>query len=267
MSSASIRSIRRRGRALALGLAAVGAGALAPAAVAADFTPYRFDDPVPDGCAANDCSLREAVIDANASGDLLDRVLLPPGTYTLSLVGDEDASLTGDLDLFSGGAIEVRGTGAAPADTVILAPPGERHLDVLGTLEGRVINLTLRGGEDTVGGAIRNDSELIVRRVVFDQNDAGDGGAIHSSEDDARVTIEDSTFTGNRATGSSGGAIHNESASTVVVARSSFTGNTALSRGGAVFNQNEGTVVVSDGRFEGNRAEGGGSRDGGALFT
>ena len=46
-------------------LAAALALASSIPAVAFDFVVTRYDDPVPDGCIATDCSLREAVIAAN----------------------------------------------------------------------------------------------------------------------------------------------------------------------------------------------------------
>ena len=56
---------------LGLGLALVLlwtlGGGLAPTAHAASFTVTRTDDPAPDGCTPGDCSLREAIIDANAA--------------------------------------------------------------------------------------------------------------------------------------------------------------------------------------------------------
>ena len=75
-----------------------------------------------DGLCNADCSLREAVIAANAAAGT-DTVLLAPGTYALSLDGAaEDAAATGDLDLLSaGGVIEFRGTGGGPADTNTLS--------------------------------------------------------------------------------------------------------------------------------------------------
>jgi len=58
-------------RRLAVALLVVVCGILllAPAAArAAGYTPTRTDDPPPDGCRPDDCSLREAVIAANAGG-------------------------------------------------------------------------------------------------------------------------------------------------------------------------------------------------------
>ena len=47
---------------------------------AATFNVTRTDDPTPNGCAQSDCSLREAVIDANQTVQA-DVIMLPAGTY------------------------------------------------------------------------------------------------------------------------------------------------------------------------------------------
>lgn len=49
-------------------LAAVALAATASAASAKVYHPTRTDDPVPNGCKKHSCSLREAVIAANAAG-------------------------------------------------------------------------------------------------------------------------------------------------------------------------------------------------------
>lgn len=242
----------------------------ATSAAADDFEVTRTDDPVPDGCVSGvDCSLREAVIDAiDLAGD--DRVLLAPETYTLTLVGaDEDLGATGDLDCSDfGGDLELRGLGATPADTVIDATGlGDRILDLL-SCDVRILDLTMRGGNVADGGgAIRSVREITIRRVVFEDNTAGsDGGAIHASGRTGRVTIEDSAFRDNRATRA--GAILNEFESTVVVARSSFTGNVTTGRGGAIYNEDEAAFTLIDSHLENNRSEDAGNgRDGGAIFT
>lgn len=99
-------------RALIVTLAALFAAA--PAA-AFDFIVTRYDDPVPDGCLGADCSLREAVIAANAAIDA-DRILLSAGVYAINLVGGgEDLAATGDLDLKKN--LEIVGVG--PGITVL----------------------------------------------------------------------------------------------------------------------------------------------------
>lgn len=66
---------------------------------AATFQVTRLDDPVPDACLPADCSLREAVLAANALPGR-DIVRLGAGIHRLEQAGvDEDAGLTGDLDI------------------------------------------------------------------------------------------------------------------------------------------------------------------------
>lgn len=73
--------------------------AFAPACEAASLQVTRFDDPVPDGCAPQDCSLREAVLAANALPGP-DTVHLSAGRHFLEQRGiDENEGLTGDIDI------------------------------------------------------------------------------------------------------------------------------------------------------------------------
>src|SRR3954451_23940400 len=103
-----------------LGAVAVLAGALlawSPSARADAnvYSPTRFDDPAPDACRFDDCSLREAVI-AAGSGTRGGTVYLPLlGTYTLSRPIDStigDTPQTGDLDVTN--QITVTASFAAP---------------------------------------------------------------------------------------------------------------------------------------------------------
>src|SRR5690349_9235903 len=64
---------------------AIAAVLFASAAQAADFRVTRTDDPAPDGCFFNDCSVREAVIAANAAPGA-DRIVLRSGTYNLTRI-------------------------------------------------------------------------------------------------------------------------------------------------------------------------------------
>lgn len=54
-----------------------------PGAGATTFAVTRVDDPLPNGCQVGDCSLREAVLGANANGDS-DVIQLPSGTFVLT---------------------------------------------------------------------------------------------------------------------------------------------------------------------------------------
>src|SRR5919198_4947983 len=97
----------------------------APNAAAATFAVTRTDDPSPGAC-DSDCSLREAVLAANA-GSGGDTIHVPAGHYRLTIPGpDEDSGASGDLDVTQDVTIE--GDGARW--TMIDAEGGDRVFDV-----------------------------------------------------------------------------------------------------------------------------------------
>ena len=194
-------------------LAAVVAAA-APA-FAFDFIVTRYDDPVPDGCFVADCSLREAVIAANAAGDG-DRILLSAGVYAITLAGNgENFAATGDLDIKN--SVEILGVGAgitildatglgeqpltANANGLVFAlrKLTVRNSDVSGlflqegihTVEDCEIrdngNSTGHHGIMTVIGAV-----VSLRRVSLVGNS---GSGLSSTQ--SSTTVENSTFSGN----------------------------------------------------------------------
>lgn len=168
-------------------------GAQVPSATAA--TPSgtlivtRMDDPVPNGCAANGCSLREAIIEANLNPSLTVVMIPMTGTIELSIAGaGEDAAATGDLDITT--EIQVIGLGAEV--TIVDANGIDRVFDVLPlpqnlTPEGSdvlISSLTITGGlvesdTEAVGGGVRVQSGLNrimqLTDVVVRDND-GSGG-------------------------------------------------------------------------------------------
>jgi CSLREA domain-containing protein len=153
------------------------------AAQATIFTVTRFDDPAPDGCAAMDCSLREAVLDANATTDL-DTIVLVTGTYTLSIPGtDEAASANGDLDITEDVIIEgtgqgtttIDGNGGVTSDRVLQIPTD------VDTIDATIRDLTITGGNSTtlaqkLGAAFLNQEHLVLERVVVTGNTAASAG-------------------------------------------------------------------------------------------
>ena len=73
-----MRSAKKRNGLLAGCLLAVALAAIVSTASAATtYRPTRTDDPTPGACTKKDCSLREAVIAANASGG--GKIVLRPG--------------------------------------------------------------------------------------------------------------------------------------------------------------------------------------------
>jgi CSLREA domain-containing protein len=173
-------------RCWALSIACTCAALVALRASAVDFTVTRTDDPVPDGCAPDDCSLREAVIAANALAGA-DRVLLGPHTYTLSLAGaGEDAAATGDLDLLDDVTIE--GLGSA-ATTIAVTGGIDRAIDA-GAATGRAIAIE---GVTVSGGAAGNA--------------AGGGLSIDTGDASGSVTLDDVVLASNSATDGGGASI------------------------------------------------------------
>jgi len=95
----------RRGSRLILTAALLAFSLSSSAAEALTFVVTKTADTA-DGVCNADCSLREAIIAANALAGP-DTITLPAGNYVLTIAGDtgEDASATGDLDIAAGGLI------------------------------------------------------------------------------------------------------------------------------------------------------------------
>lgn len=271
----------------ALAVAVLGSAAEARAATFTVTATADAVDAAPgDGvCAAADgsCTLRAAVMEANAL-PAPDRIVLPAGRYTLTIVPaafDSDAS--GDLDIEDDLAI----VGAGPAGTIIDGGGIDRVFENFAILQ--LTSLTVRGGRmlsgDDGGGGIVNAGFLYLTDVVVRDNTAtmGGGGILNYSD----LFIVDSRIESNTvvpaAPGSprdlGGGGIGNESnlylaRSTVrgnsapfggglandaygFVTNSTLSGNTAASSGGGIWNDSYLTVVSST--IAGNSAPAGGA--------
>lgn len=136
--------------------------------------------------------------------------------------------------------------------------------------------LTVNGGSfegntaKSAAGAIYNavDATLKVDGVTFANNSSAKAGAINNYN--GTVAISDSTFKGNAAGTSMGGAVTNTSGSAlgksiITITGSTFEGNKA-GNGGAVWNGTYGTVNITDSTFKGNTAVAeGGLGQGGAI--
>jgi hypothetical protein len=162
----------RAGVAVALWIALTGA----PNAAAATFTVTRTDDPAPDGCMPMDCSLREAILDANSSAGG-DTISLPEGHFRLTIPGaGEDAAMTGDLDLTDG--VQITGSGARA--TVVDATGSDRVFDVGNEISARIAGVTITGGLVAGdGGGIRNQGSLgLAQDAIVGNRAQGSGGGV-----------------------------------------------------------------------------------------
>ena len=201
-----------------LALVVIALGGFSASAEAAQFTVTSVDD-TPDasplGGLCSDvtgaCTLRAAVQQANASPDP-DTIVLPPGLFDLYQYGpDEDAALTGDLDITTPVAI----VGAGASLTIVRAAT-DRVFDVRpgGSLDVRALTITggvLNGTTGTGGGAgVRSLGTLSADGIVITENTivapavaAGGGVAIEGGH----AVLRASTLSLNSAATGTGRAI------------------------------------------------------------
>jgi CSLREA domain-containing protein len=204
--------------------------------LAAACTPSPVCDPVyvvtktidtNDGvCSASDCSLREAIDNANAcpGGQTIN---LPAGHYPLTLVGaGEDGNATGDLDITDD--LFIMGE-AAPS---ISGENQDRIFEIFSPAIVDLERLILINGREQMGGAIRNHGTL---NITF--------GSIHDN-----IAVVPPGGVG----ASSGGGIFNESG-TLNLSRTQIFGNTA-DEGGGIHNFATATLNADDLLLQGNSA-------------
>jgi predicted outer membrane repeat protein len=232
------------GAALGLAAPALGASEVLYVGTLADDGSAAID------CAANtntDCTLRQAITEANANTGQYDYVVFKP-------------TVTGNVALTAGqipitDSVYIYGNG--PAVNTITAAPNSRIFDVdpsSGDGVG-IYGLTLTGGNVTGnGGAIRNaDGRLHVADAVLSGNTAsGFGGAVYETgtyDGGIYDRFAYTTFSGNHADG--GGAIYAAS-SWGRIAEVTFTGNGADSGSGGAIAGDAGTLF--DSTISGNNA-------------
>jgi CSLREA domain-containing protein len=211
----------------------------ASAAQARTYTVNTRTDPKPNGCTADDCTLREAVIAANAHKGA-DTIVLPSTKrYVLGLQSTaENKAANGDLDVTSGPLTIVhRGRGTATID----AKKKDRIFDIkasvtLDTLRlvGGYSNKTDGGGD---GGAIlvRRGSLTVLRSGIAGNRApwvGGNGGGI-DSDSSGLVKLVDSYVSSNDS-GGSGGGLEASPKGRMLIQRSIVIGNKAAQAGGVM---------------------------------
>lgn len=201
--------------------------------------------------AAGTCTLRAAVMEANALAGV-DVVTLPFGTFRLTPTGGgEDLGVTGDLDVLD--MLHVAGAGAD--DTEIDGFGADRIFDVHGANDLTVSDLTIKrgsaGGEE--GGAIRHagPGALTITNVRFERNLATGGAAVRHTG--GPLTVSGSVFNANVA-GYDGGAIRKDGTGAVAITGTVFSANTSSGPGGAVLIDGPENVGIADSQFLANGA-------------
>jgi predicted outer membrane repeat protein len=201
-------------------LGAVALLATASAASAKIYRPTRTDDPVPNGCKKKDCSLREAVIAADASGMPATILLRPGRRYVLTRPGlGEDAAATGDLDVTSDLTVGTKGLvgikkgqrGAKRA--VIDGNDIDRIFDVQGPglmldwIVARNGHARKSAGDDGDGGAVRGGFLELLHSSLVSNVAAGNGGAFAITASPFNFAMKAALLKGNNAAGN-GGAVY-----------------------------------------------------------
>jgi hypothetical protein len=186
-------------------------------AAAANIAVTRFDDPIPDGCQVSDCSLREAVILANALFGP-DTIQLGAGIYQLTIAGaDEDLSATGDLDVLDD--LSILGSGQDQTSIVMTAQLDrvihEVHETDVGIAHHMILNdLSMSGGRVHVGGGFGPEGQggcvlalgdADLRNVTIGNCEADEGGGLYLNFR-TRATLQNVTVATNVAARFAGGA-------------------------------------------------------------
>lgn len=189
------------------------------------------------------CTLRAAIQESNALAGK-DTILLPAGTFTLTLDGDdEEAALFGDLDILE--AVQI--VGAGPHRTVIDAGFLDRVFDVYTAQGNHTVGTVDISGLKISGGSV-----------------AGRGAGIYVRPA-AVLNLSDCVVAGNLANAGAGLAVD---VSTATVTRCEFFGNLAVAagagavEGGGVFAYG-GSLDLVQSSLHNNQAIGGA---GGAIF-
>ncbi len=230
----------------------------APRALAATITVTTTNDELnSDG----DCSLREAIQAANTdsvadacpagSVSQADTIIMPSGTYTLAIAGqNEDGSATGDLDIT--GDLTINGAGANI--TVVDGNNIDRVVHVLPGATVIISGVTLTGGktpDGAFGGGVYNLGALTLSNSAVKSSTAyasscinSQGGGVYNA---GSLTVSNSSVVSNTAT--LGGGILNSGALTIT--GSTINGNNSSNGGGV---RNSGTLTVTSSVINGNQA-------------
>ena len=127
------------------------------------------------------------------------------------------------------------------------------------TIQGQPAT-TLDGGGTGIVVTVDQGATAVLHSLTIQHGDGFIGGGIFNG---GAVTLEDSTVSGNTASGDGGGIYNN--VGTVTLEDSTVSGNTASEEGGGI-NNNGGTVTLEDSTVSGNTAFlGGGIANGGAV--
>jgi hypothetical protein len=216
-------------------------------------------------------------VDACPAGSGDDSIHLSAGTYTLAIAGqNEDAALTGDLDISGADHLTIQGAGAST--TIVDGGGIDRVFDIVGAASSvALLNLTIQNGQVPSGqssGGIRNVGTLTLDRAIIQNNrangstssDIGGGICNGCGPGTGTLTLINSIVSGNTADRGAGLF----SNATLIITGSSIISNTARSDGGLVnYATSGGSATLTNSTLSGNTATsgtGGISQNAGTLI-
>lgn len=195
----------------------------------------KTDDTNDGVCSTSDCSLREAVDNANDCAGA-QSIELPAGNYPLTLFGSgEDLNETGDLDITDD--LTIQGDGAPS----ISGEGQDRIFEIFSPATVELNLLIMINGNDQLGGAVHNHSTTTIINSSIHDNDAevplggvgsSSGGGIFNGA--GTLTVMDTQIFGNAA--DLGGGIHNFATATLVLENVLLQGNVARQTAGGLWN-------------------------------
>jgi hypothetical protein len=229
------------------------------------------------------CTLRAAIMQANSTPGM-DTILLPAGTYKLTIPGVDDNDQTGDLDISDDLAIE----GDGPSQTIVDgngAVTGDRVFHILSAANQVTLSgMTIRNGVTTYastiqdagfgGGIYQDGGDMSLTDIVIEDNQASYGGGLAPSffNRPGTSSLERVTIHSNQSLYGGGMYVidgNNTSPARFVVTHSTISGNTAQHGGGiyfqgfccsaGIFNT---TLDLTNTTVSGNRVD----HDGGGIF-
>lgn len=103
-----------------------------------------------------------------------------------------------------------------------------------------------------------SNAHIAIRGVTFQDANSSDGGALYVRVTSANITVEDSEFSGNSATGYGAGAYLYSQAAAATITNTTFSSNsTSGSRGGGCYLSGR-TINLTDNTFSNNSVDGSG---------
>jgi len=169
-----------------------------------------------DATPGNQCTLRAAIMTANAKPfSVRDYILLPPGTYKLSIPNDpigsdEDSCQTGDLDVFS--TVYIKGVSkeqvtidANKIDRAFHIRYEQSHPTFVEISDVTIINGRRSTNSKWPAGAIYNNGYLTVTNTLIkNYDDAGIANMRNSTEFTSTLVVINSVIDGDGTTNSRG---------------------------------------------------------------